>query len=402
MALRTTPLLTILNRMNRWQTAYNVEEQYKVDDLDEALRTLKRNTTLPWAIKKGTLKVFPEVLTYPVASDHDEIIYLDDSKQAQFFESARFRYTSLQEFFENPDDRNDLAEIWEGGQRYLGVRFEDDNLANQVINDAEDVTDFTVTSDATTATADTVIYKEGSQAVRISIVDDTGVAGASDTFTGFVDSKYKSKYYFRWVYLDAVPTSIELRYGVGASNYLSSGALTTQFAGQALKADDWNLLAFDLNTATATGTVTTASTFAYENIIFTGAATGEYRLDTSYIKEWTLMDYWYASIYNIVATGSQTLSKEQFKDNNGAYEITDELVGDTEWADVIMYEALVNTITDMENSKIFPVLDRKRQEALEALAMKYPSMDPNIITQRWRFASQGNLFDNTIDSTETI
>jgi len=393
MALRTTPLSVIINRMNRWQSVYNVEELYKVYDIDEALRTIRRQTVFPWDIKKTTLKVFKDVLEYPVAADHDEIIYVDNNSKGFFFERARFRYTSLQEFYENPDDRNDMAEIWDSGVRYLGLRYQDLDMQNLSVNPGEDSTLFTPTDDATAVTDDSVVYKEGNGSVRISITSSSGTATITNSCTQFSDTEYKRKYYFRWVYLDSVPTSIELRIGNDASNYLSSGAITTQFSGQTLKADDWNLVAFDLNTATETGTFNETA-IDYEALIFTGASTGEYRINSSYLREWTLMDYWYASINNIATTGASSATKEYFMDNNGSYEITDELVGDSEWADVLMYEALVTTITDVENNKIFPVLDRKRQEAWDSLLSKYPAMDPNIITHRWRFASHGNNIDS--------
>jgi len=393
MALRTTPLSVIINRMNRWQSVYNVEELYKVYDIDEALRTIRRQTVFPWDIKKITLKVFKDVLEYPVAADHDEIIYVDNNSKGFFFERARFRYTSLQEFYENPDDRNDMAEIWDSGVRYLGLRYQDLDMQNLSVNPGEDSTLFTPTDDATAVTDDSVVYKEGNGSVRISITSSSGTATITNSCTQFSDTDYKQKYYFRWVYLDAVPTSIELKIGNDSNNYLSSGAITTQFSGQTLKADDWNLVAFDLNTATETGTFDETA-IDYEALIFTGASTGEYRINSSYLREWTLMDYWYASINNIATTGASSATKEYFMDNNGSYEITDELVGDSEWADVLMYEALVTTITDVENNKIFPVLDRKRQEAWDSLLSKYPAMDPNIITHRWRFASHGNNIDS--------
>ena len=72
-----TSLSTLLTRMNRFQTISTIEEQYKVLDLDDAIRTIKRNYQLPWMLKKGSIRVFDGVLEYPTAVDHDYLAYLE-------------------------------------------------------------------------------------------------------------------------------------------------------------------------------------------------------------------------------------------------------------------------------------------------------------------------------------
>ena len=386
-----TNLSTLINRMQRWQVLSTVEEQYLVRDLDEALRTLKRTIRPPWNLKKGSLKVFSGVLEYPVASDHDELAFLDDPKNPSYYsDRPRFRYTSLKEFYENPDDRNDLAEIWDEGTKYLGVRYNPIDGDQAVrLDDAEDDDYWTGSGDAGTPVEDTTFYKFGNGSIRVPITSSTGTATIKNTLlTAYSDSEYKKKYHFKWVYLDAVPTSITLRLHIDASNYLETSGITTQFNGQSLKADSWNLIAQDLNTATETGTISTTSSFAYEECDLVGASTGTYYFDKSEILEWSLMDYWYYSTYNIATVGEIVANQEYFMNSSEVYSTDSQLVGDSEWADVIMYEAMLIALTDKEvKENVISLIYSKRSQAWDDLISKYPSLEPLMTTLKYRFTN---------------
>ena len=386
-----TNLSTLINRMQRWQVLSTVEEQYLVRDLDEALRTLKRTIRPPWNLKKGSLKVFSGVLEYPVASDHDELAFLDDPKNPSYYsDRPRFRYTSLKEFYENPDDRNDLAEIWDEGTKYLGVRYNPIDGDQAVrLDDAEDDDYWTGSGDAGTPVEDTTFYKFGNGSIRVPITSSTGTATIKNTLlTAYSDSEYKKKYHFKWVYLDAVPTSITLRLHIDASNYLETSGITTQFNGQSLKADSWNLVAQDLNTATETGTISTTSSFAYEECDLVGASTGTYYFDKSEILEWSLMDYWYYSNYNIATVGEEVANQEYFMNSSEVYSTDSQLVGDSEWADVIMYEAMLIALTDKEvKENVMSLIYSKRNQAWDDLISKYPSLEPLMTTLKYGFTN---------------
>jgi hypothetical protein len=394
-----TNLSTLINRVQRWQVLSTVEEQYLVRDLDEALRTLKRTIRPPWNLKKGSLKVFSGVLEYPVASDHDELAFLDDPKNPSYYSNRpRFRYTSLKEFYENPDDRNDLAEIWDEGTKYLGVRYNPIDGDQAVrLDDAEDDDYWTGSGDAGTPVEDTTFYKFGNGSIRVPITSSTGTATIKNTLlTAYSDSEYKKKYHFKWVYLDAVPTSITLRLHIDASNYLETSGITTQFNGQSLKADSWNLVAQDLNTATATGTVSTTSSFTYEECDLVGASTGTYYFDKSEILEWSLMDYWYYSTYNIATVGETVANQEYFMNSSEVYSTDSQLVGDSEWADVIMYEAMLVALTDKEvKENVMSLIYSKRSQAWDDLISKYPSLEPLMTILKYRFTNDF-LIDESI------
>jgi len=387
MSVRATPLSTIINRMNRYSPSLTVEEANKVRDLDEAIRALRRVLPCPWTLKKASLRVFDNVFEYPVATDHDELAYLDTSKNIYYPSRARFQYTSLIQFYEDPTNRNQIAEIWDNGQRYLGVNYKNIGESSQVLNEAETVGDWTVTGDASSPALDQVMYKDGNGSIRFTITSSTGTAGIRNALTVAIsDSTYKKKYHFKWVYLSAVPTSLELRLETSATNYISTTGITTQFDGSPLKAGAWNLIAQDLNTATETGTFDSTS-IAYERVVFTGASTGTYYIDASYLRAWELLDYWYYSIYSVKATGSTAVASKElfFDEDTGSYTTSDELVADSEWVDCVMYDSILTEMVDLKDKDMRDEIRTKKTEAWGRLIAKYPSLDPVIITNRYRF-----------------
>lgn len=384
--MRSTLLSTILSRMDRWKDAENVETQYKVRDLDSSIRELKRTVQPPWTLVKGSLRVFPGVKEYPIASGHDELAYLDKDKIESYADAARFYFTSLQQFYEMVNaTRNLLTEIWDQGTKMLGVDYKDEGLSSQKLNGAEVASEYTGSGDAGTPVKDTVLFKKGNASMRVPITLNTSSASIKNTFTSFVDAKYKSKYHFKWIYLFAVPTSIELRFQVSDSVYLKTTGITTQFSGQAFKAGQWNLIAQDLSTATEVGSISTASSWASEKIILIGAATGNYYIDESNLREWILLDYWYYSRYFVQLLNSSVPDQEFFFNSSEVYSTDSSLVGDDEWIDVIMYDALMITINEKEDDNVYNEIRRRRETAWAKLEEKYPDMTPLIITNRHRF-----------------
>ena len=377
--MNTTLLSVIIAQMDAFQDISKVPEEYKVRHLDSALRALRRDTVFPWTIQQDSLRVFDDVLVYPIASGHDELAYLDKSK-------AKFAFTSFKQFFEDTQStRNQLAEIWDAGTKYLGVRYKGIASGSQQLSNAEVVGDYSVSGDASSVALDKVNFKEGNGSMRVVIVNSTGTATIKDTFTAFTDSVYKRKYQFKWVYFDTVPTSVTLRLQIDATNYAETSGITTQFSGQAFKAGAWNLIAQDLNEATVTGTISSTSSFAYEEIDLVGAASGTYYLDNSYLRAWELLDYWYYSKYNVISAGSTAADKEYFYDGETLYDTGDKLIGDTEWVDVAKYEALELLLGDIENVGLFSLIQRKKREAWDNLYQKYPNMIPLITTKRYIF-----------------
>lgn len=377
--MNSTPLSTILARMDRWQAVYTTEEQYKVKDIDAAIRRLRRKFNPPWALKKTTLRVFPDVLLYPVESDHAALAHLENPTAKSYGDTFRGVYTSLKQFLEDPDDRNDIAEVWDNGERFLGIRAGALKGGSTLINNASDVDDFSVSSGFDSVGESAVIYKEEH---AVMIYCDSGSQGRiTCNFTEMTDNDFGSKYFFVWLFLPSAPTSIQLYFGSNDITNSVQKTVTAQFNGQSFKANDWNLLGFNLGEASISANFD--SVFDFYTLIIDGIVGDSYHyLDASYLREWTLLDNYYYSRNNVL---NGSTYQEGFMDGNGAYELTAGLIGDDEWSDVITYEALVSAINEKENPRIFNQIEGLRKDAWSDLFERYPQLAQLITINNYRF-----------------
>lgn len=392
--MESTKLSTIIARMQRWQSIFPTEEPYLVYDLDEAIRAIRRDHKLPWTLQKSSLRVFDDILEYPIPADYDALAIIE-GREDSFESKPQPYYTSIKEFYEDPLNKSSVAEIWDAGTRYLGVR--NNNLkGSKSIVDQIDVTttNYTASDDATAVAIDTVYHNDTSSSLQVTIVASANTATVEHIPTALTDINYKRKYYFRKVFLTSIPTNITLKYGTDSSNYLSK-TVTTQFAGQPFKINEWNVVGFDLNEATETGTQTT--TFAYESITATDLDSGFMYLDQSSVREWSLMDLWYYSSYIVKTLGNSVANQEYFLDTNLVYSTDSEIVCPSAFADVFMYEAMISSIADRENNKIFVVIDEKRTKAWTSLLNQFPDMEPLIQTNYWRTSGD---YNSPISQTE--
>ncbi len=389
-----TSLSELLTRMSRYQSLLATDELYRVQDIDEAIRDIKRKHRLPFLAKLGQLKVFPDVLLYPAAPDHDYLLYLDTNDDTvPYGNRMRARYTSLQQFYEDLDYRNTIAEIWDTNTLMLGVR--DKSVppgfltGSQLLDNAGSISNYTASLDASGLYLDTVNFVDQANtnsSVRFTNVNTTNEALVEWTFGegSFTDGSYLTKYFFVYVYLTGVPTSIELRFGADNGNYLHT-TVTAQFSSQALKPNAWNLLAFDLNNATTVGTINTSTVFNYGAVKLNSAPSGFYNVDTSYSRGWTQLDYWYYGRYIVQTPSATSPDKQCFIAPDGSYDVTDSLIGDYEWADLVMYEAMLRGLGDKENEKLYQQVVSWRDIALVKMMENYPDAHPLQITQGYRF-----------------
>lgn len=387
--MSTTSLSSILTRMSRYQTLDAISELYKVQDIDEAIREIKRDHNLPFLQKRGSLRVFPDVLLYPPATDHNYLIYLDTNNQnVQYGNRMRARYTSLQQFYEDLDYRNTVAEIWDGNSMLLAIR--DKNVppgfysGSTLVDLAESISNYTASDDASALVLDTVLFTGDSNAsVQFLNTVSSGTATITIAPQSLQENQYQQKYFFVSVFLSGLPTSVVIRYGNDSSNYLST-TVTTQFSGQPFTTNSWNLLAIDLSTATTTGTID-SDAFDYAVVALVGAPAGYYNIDASYLRGWTLLDYWYISKWIVQTSTGTAASKESFIAANGTYSTDDLLVGDYEWADVVMYKAMIRSLADKENDSLKADVMGWLAGVMDKLRTLYPDAKPLMITQSDRY-----------------
>jgi hypothetical protein len=379
--MTTTTLSNLITRMNVYTPIFAMDEVRKVNAIDQAIRMFRVNNQPPWSLKKTTLRVFQDVYEYPTASDHAQLAFLSNQNlNRSFGEQPRYVFTSLKDFVEDPTYRNLMAEIWQNGTRYLGVRDKTNTgYTSTLLDSAESVTNWSASGDAGTPVLDTVVFITGNASIRVPITNSSNTATISSTFTAFTDTNYARKYFFLWVYLDGAPSSVTLRVGTSASQYLSA-AVTTQFSGAAFATDDWNLLAIDLNTATNTGSF--AGVFSYQAAVLSNAPTGTYYFDASYARGWKLQDYWYYTTYNVLSGSTYS---DYFAADGATYSLSAVLMGDTGWHDAIVYEACTYLLSDQKETQIFRDVSELRNMAWSKFFGRYPDMSPHIITDVYRF-----------------
>ncbi len=382
--------------MDRYQDIATVEEQYKVRDLDQAIRTQRRLIKPPWAITKTTLRVFENVFIYAVPNDFDYLAYLDNqlinqqSPSINGVQSAYFTYTSLEQFYEDTNNRNKLCDTWDKGTRYLGVKYYPIDSSSALVSSIT-LSDYSVSGDASNLFLEEVITVDNTDSIGFTVTHSSGTSTIEETIpTPVSDTSYKTKYYFRWAYFGSnLPTSVRLKFGTDSSNYLYSD-VTTQFSGQSLQTNSWNLLAMDLNVASTTGTIVDTS-FAYEAIVFTGLATGTYYINNAYLRGWHLFDYYYYSKFNVMTVSSSVADQQFFfVDSTNQYAGDSALVGDSEWIDVIVYDAMLTTLADNKNKDVIQYIQGLRTDSWNLLSQRYPDMAPVIISSSYNFSGDPN------------
>lgn len=392
-----TTLADLLSRLSQYQEVNKkISQTRQVYFIDDAIRMSERKIDPPWLLKKASMRVFEDVITYPLPTDYYQIAYMDKQPNNPFLtfdRRARFRFTSLSEFFEDVDNRNTLGEVWNNGVITLGVRYFPTLPGFVLLNNAETLSDWTLSGDAISDAIDYVNFIEGAASLRVNVVKNTNIAGIKGAITlNLYDPLYKQKYFFVWVSLNSVPTSVDLQAGTDVSNYLTAN-VTSQFDGSPFVANDWNLLAFDCNTATTVGTFT--GTFSFQNILINGVTTGFYYVDASYLRQWQALDYWYYSKNNVTTiTGAE---QQYFVDNN-AYSTDSSLKGDDLWSDLILYQALSNMLDERENEQQFTKVADKLTKIWEQMSSRYPDLAPTINTTKYRFGSDYRYIPRWYDS----
>ena len=209
--------------------------------------------------------------------------------------------------------------------------------------DFETTTGWTASVDASGLFQETLNYVAGSAAMGFDLSGSTGsgvLTATALTSQDFSTWRVRDSV-FLYVYMPAVMTSVALKRGSSASAYYSK-TVTTQQDGTAFRVG-WNLLRFDLSTATQTGTANLATT-VYSQITFTypaGTAITGVIVDSMTDQ---LGDYYQLPYY----------SKYHFRDaTTGAWQetITDGTTiinTDPDAFTILTFECLSDLITELE------------------------------------------------------
>ena len=384
MPRHTTTLQLILNRINHYQAFKGRNFEDIVRDIDTFLGTEQISYQYPFTRKREYIRVFEDVYSYAGPDDFGRLSFLDNQEK-EYSDRARFIFNSFSELLQDKDHRNRWAEVWEDGVPKIGINYKggSKHLSNTRYNGATLATDYTSTGDAGTPVADNVIKYQGEPSIRVPITNATDAAAISFVPTAsFSDTNYQTRYFFVPVQLGGVPTSITIKIGADSSNYLSS-TVTAQFDGSALVADEVNVLAIDLNTASVTGTFD-GSTINYAEISFVAAPTGNYFLFPQYLRQWDQLEMWYSGNRKCV-TADGTEQQGFYDLSTDTYSTETQLIGPDEWSYVVQFGAMLHGLGDLNDDDLLASIQGMFNKAQAALKDRFPQVVAMQTDSYWNF-----------------
>ena len=361
--------------------------------LNDAVREVVTDVKLRSMIRKSDLapNLFDDVYQHTCPSDLNGIDIIDLKPQNQ--KRSRFDYWELvtsEEFdrykmSSSSDNSGEPIEI-NAGSSYLGrnlIAIQDADFARTlliskpvdddelVIDTLDSIGDWLAFGDGTNLTKDSENYVKGSASINWDINADGGTtAGIQNTsLTTFDISDYVSDgSAFVWAYLsDATDvTNFILRIGNSASNYYYV-TVTADNAGNSFQ-DGWNLLRFDLNDKTETGTVTDDECdYAVIYMTKDSGKTSEtdFRFDNLVLKIGKYWDLYYYSNY-----GWQTSAGVWAEESSGDTDLVNATSSELQ---LILYKGLEFVEDHLQNAIQSEIYAKKYQLEKAKYQRSYPS-----------------------------
>lgn len=253
------------------------------DVIAEAGRNVLTHIDPQETIKVATIEnaLFDDVFSYTAPSDlkGDKIIDL----QPQVNRSLNQNYTKkfIADFSRNKD-RKTFNILYKNGTKFL--RISENVSPNKVtVDQITATTGWSASGSGTNITLDQLNFITGNAALNFDIntADTTAIIENSTITAVDLSDKDDQNSLFVWLYIPDTSkiTSVAARLGSSSSNYYSK-SVTTTHDSQAF-ANGWNLLRFDYDGATETGT-TDWSAITYFQLRITHDQTGDtdFRIDS--------------------------------------------------------------------------------------------------------------------------
>lgn len=295
-----------------------------VGDMD--MRSLKRSSTLSPGL-------FSDIDSYPAPTDLKDQSIVDIRPQTNRTRDSEFTLTTAEQFGRRNDNLTAAVKNENGLKRILiSARINDNTL---VISTLDSITagggTWVATGDATNLVANSDNYIKGNAALKYDLGSGglTTAGIRNTTLTSFDITDYLTNSIFHYEYIASTTnlTSYTLRVGSSTGDYYQQ-TVTTTHEGTAFT-QGWNLLRFDMSTATTVGTPTsTACTYA--EIFMTKSAlkineTG-YRADHIWAKKGLVYEIVYYTEYGWQTSGGtyiqdSTLDTDFVIADSGEFEI---------------------------------------------------------------------------------
>lgn len=280
MALTASQLITSINKKIHGAKGKIGDDTQMYRILNEASRKLRGDVKLIGTKRTGApILVAKDIYEYPAPSDiqftkviemydeQDVRLEIEATDPKHFFNLRNPVLTRQQSTeivsFQNPlGNRGDgtYAVEFRNGSPYFLIRSYSTNRVSSVVNTNDSYNGngtWVASDDATNVRTDNQRYKEGAGSVAF---DSSGgavnvtITNSTMTAVDLTDLVSKGKAYVSLYIPSTVPASVTLRWGNDASNYYQK-QVTTCNNGLAL-VPGWNVLGFDWESATETGSVT--------------------------------------------------------------------------------------------------------------------------------------------------
>ena len=253
------------------------------DTIAEAGRNVLSRLDPQETIRIQTIEnaLFDDVHSYTVPSDLKGDKVIDLQPQTGRVKAQNFTKVMIEEFSRNKNLR-DFNILYKNGTKFLRIK-EDVKTNKQVLSEVNSTTGWTVGDSGTNLTLDSLNFITGSKSLNFDIDTSSTTAYIENSTLTAVDlSAFDGQASaFVWVFIpDASKvTNFIGRLGSSGSNYYSR-TITTTHDSQAFF-NGWNLLRFDFDGATETGTVDW-SAIDYFRLTVTHDQTGDtdFRIDS--------------------------------------------------------------------------------------------------------------------------
>jgi hypothetical protein len=248
--------------------------------------------------------LFQDIYDYPAPADVKGDRVIDIRPQINRTQSGKFFQTYQEQFDLNKEEvfnKGSFTIQYRDGVKSLRISKEVLNAIK--INQAQNITDngtWAVGDDATNLSVDNINYVSGSGSLRF---DTTGAGTTAylenSTMTAVDLSRDLNQgSLFCWVYIPdpTIVTNWILRWGNDTSNYWSN-TVTTAFDSTAFQTG-WNLLKFDWNGATTTGSpVSTSVDYLRITLTYDGTIDNDFRINAFVSNLSKIYDILYYSKY---------------------------------------------------------------------------------------------------------
>lgn len=294
------------NALTRKARGTNLDDVRDVNGLiEEAARTVLTDTDPAETkrISEITNTVYDQVYDYPLPSD---------VKGNKVIDLRPVVNRTVRDQYSNQYDKDFDAYKADGT---FNIRFNNGSkslrivttagLSNADIDDVSEITGWTAGNDAGNISLDEKWYISGGASLKFDLDGATTDGYLEKTVDSIDLSGFDNAgSIFLWLYIpdSTIMTSVDLRWGNDSSNYWSK-TTTVNAAGNGWE-NGWNLIRFDWDSATETGSVTnTVIDYVRVTLNYDGTADTDFRLDNIVARLGSIYEIEYYSKYLFRTTG---------------------------------------------------------------------------------------------------